>query len=482
MKKGLKKTLTAMLAMACAAGTMTAGVSASEDLPTVTWYIGKDPQTDEALVEEKLNELLLDRGVQAKLDLVFLSDYDTKLGMMVTAGEEFDICFTASWSGINYVNYSNQGAFTELTDLVQEYGQDILAQVPENVMDGAKINGELYAIPCFQNGVVQYCAAIPNELIEKYDFDLSGIKELKDLEPLLAVIKENEPELYPIQWNHVYATRAHGYNNGMELVNNNIYVTDDYQVTYAEDMKKEVLKTAVDWYQKGYIRADINSVTDDNSEMAAGKYGISLTADMKPGVEANYKSMYGRDFTFVQIMDARMLYDSSMSSMNAISATSKQPELAMQVLNLANTDAEFYNTICYGVEGVHYTKNDDGSITRTDAIENYNPNKDWAFGCQFNAYPTQDMELDNYDKMLEYNTTAAAAPLAGFVFVGDNTVTERTNLSTVTKEYGALFNGSVNLDEFDAKWDEMMGKLEAAGLQTVIDDMQQQVDAWVAAK
>lgn len=308
------------------------------------------------------------------------------------------------------------------------------------------------------------------------------MKEPRDIEPFLQQIKENEPELIPFQFKDRVEASAVMDEGGVRLAN--CVVTADGKVipNYDSEAVKETAKMMSEWYDKGYIREDINSVTDDSADDLAGKYAVTVCADLKPGVEALYKSMYGRDYTFIPLMKATDGYDSAMSAMTAISATSKHPELAMQVINLANTNAEFYNTVCYGVEGVHYTKNEDGSITKTEASANYNPNADWAFGCQFNAYPTDDMELDNYQKMLEYNQTCIPSVIGGFVYDGTATDAERAALSTIKSEYGSLFNGSVGAENFEATWEEYAGKMEAAGLPAVAEDLQTQVDAYFAAK
>lgn len=451
------------------------------DLPVLTWYICEEPQADEQVVEEKLNELLLANGVQAKLDVVFQSGYEDKINMMVTAGEEFDILFTADWC-FPYGTNAAKGAFMDMTELIEEYGQDVLEVIPEDVLACAKVNGKLYAIPNYQNSVAQYGYIIPNDLIEKYDLDVESIKVMEDIEPILQTIKENEPELIPIQYT-TWLASARLYNAGQDMVSSWYCVSEDDKVSFGEELRKENAKMMMDWYQKGYIRSDILSVTDEYAELDAGKYAVFMVASVPPGVEVTYKNKYGKDFTCVPIMDKPFMYYSApMSAMSAISATSKHPELAMQILNLANSNAEFYNTLCYGVEGVHYVKNEDGSITKTDADVNYNPGIDWAFGCAFHAYPLEGMEPDVYEQQKAYNDSATISPLLGFIFDASSTITERTNVVTVLKEYQVLFVGATNPDEFDAKWDEMMTKLEEAGLETVTEEIERQIADWRAAQ
>ena len=81
-----------------------------------------------------------------------------------------------------------------------------------------------------------------------------------------------------------------------------------------------------------------------------------------------------------------------VATLTGISRTSSNPERAMMFLELLNTDVEVYNLMCKGVEGKHWVWKDEarkivgfpeGVTAETSA---YNPNTDWMFGNQFNAY------------------------------------------------------------------------------------------------
>ncbi|UKI37606.1 MAG: hypothetical protein L6V93_05740 [Clostridiales bacterium] len=45
-----------------------------------------------------------------------------------------------------------------------------------------------------------------------------------------------------------------------------------------------------------------------------------------------------------------------------MSVTSKHPDAALKVLELANTDRDFFNAVAYGKEGVQYEKVGDNHI------------------------------------------------------------------------------------------------------------------------
>jgi hypothetical protein len=80
------------------------------------------------------------------------------------------------------------------------------------------------------------------------------------------------------------------------------------------------------------------------------------------------------------------------ATMNAVAYTSVDPARAVQLIEMLNNNVEFYNLICKGIEGVHWVWVDESlkvigfpeGVTPENA--RYNPNTDWMFGNQFNAY------------------------------------------------------------------------------------------------
>ena len=78
--------------------------------------------------------------------------------------------------------------------------------------------------------------------------------------------------------------------------------------------------------------------------------------------------------------------------MNAICSTSKNPGKAMEVLEEFNTNVYIYNLLSRGIEGVHWVWEDEANqvMRYPDGVDGststYNPNTDWMFGNQFNAY------------------------------------------------------------------------------------------------
>lgn len=480
MKKILKRVVS--LAMAgivsatCFAG---CGKKAESGKTTLTWYVPCSVPKDEKLIEERVNELIKDK-IDAKLNLVFVdnSAYQQKINMIISAGDAFDMCFTSSWM-LNYADTATKGGFMEISSLLDKYGKDLKKVVPKKVWNAAKINGELYAVPNYQVMVSQHVVCTYKSLADKYNFDMTKIKDIKDIEPYLEIIKQNEPSYIPFRLNYGPLSFTE---TKYESIASGIYIpkdSKDYKVTDGEDKRLECARTFMDWYDKGYIRADINTVLNDSNEAKAGRYAFFTRNDAKPTMDIENSRQYGAEVVSAVLTEPYMAYNAPQSAMTAISNTSKHPELAMQLLNIVNTDKEVYNTLCYGIEGKHYKKLDDGTIEYIDGSSNYKPGSDWIFGCQFNAYVMKGQPLDVWELTEKYNESAKPSPLSGFYFDKTKVETEIANVSTVSSEYNALFNGSTKKADFDRIYKEYIQKRQSAGYDKIMKEMQRQINEWV---
>ena len=162
----------------------------------------------------------------------------------------------------------------------------------------------------------------------------------------------------------------------------------------------------------------------------------------------------------------------------AVSAGSKNPERAMMFLNLLNTDPTLMTMLNYGVEGVTYEL-EDGLVKFTDGRANYQP---WTNGVGNVTIltPTVDQGADFWDTFKAYYGNAKEIPVLGFSYNAENCETEMGAVANVVAEYMLpLCTGAVDPDE---KLPEFLDKLQAAGIDTVLDDVNAQLDEFMAAK
>lgn len=105
----------------------------------------------------------------------------------------------------------------------------------------------------------------------------------------------------------------------------------------------------------------------------------------------------------------------------------------------------------------------------------------WRLGNTF-VLDLEDTQTDEgITAVAALNASAKASKISGFTADTTNIQLEMTNCQSVVSEYYDLLNEGLTPDT-DKVIDEMNAKLEQAGVQTIIDELQSQIDAWLAAK
>ena len=452
--------------------------ASTDEVVTLKWYLPGDKNPGLAEVLEEANKISVEK-IGAKLDLQFIDTgaFDERMRMIMSSGEEFDLCFTG------YINKYNTAARLGGLEPLEELLKTTPAlkeSIPDYFWDGAKVDGTIYAVPNQQIVASYFTAWIPKRLADKYNLDVEAITEDSQLEPFLKAVKEGEEGIYPWRNNNAYFTVGAEFE---ELVNAFGIRRDDKKckVVLIDEQPEwiEGMNIRHSWFKKGYIRPDVVSVGDDSTDYLAGKYAVSK-ATYKPGAEVSMENTLGEPMVYAPNLGKPYITQKFMTStLTGISKTSKNKEKAIKLIELINTDKEYYNLICYGIEGKHYTKTGDNTIK---LVENstYKPNGDWKFGNQFNAFVTEGMEPDVWEKTEKMNNEAEVSPLLGFTLDTTKIETELAQCETIRKQYG--FSYFMGASKADKSYDEYLERMEKAGKDKIIKEIQSQVDAFLASK
>lgn len=181
--------------------------SQGEEPVHLKFYISSQRSNDEDRVMEKANEIIQEK-INANLEIIKVADYAEKMNMMINSNEKFDLCFTANWGGINYFENAAKGAYYDLTDMIDEYAPESYSRIPENLWDGIKVNGKIYAIINYQMHGAASCNGIGfrKDLVEEFGFDYTalkdknGIEAFRAIEPFLQQVVEKHPEMVPFEY------------------------------------------------------------------------------------------------------------------------------------------------------------------------------------------------------------------------------------------------------------------------------------------
>ena len=480
MKK-TKKIICLLLVATTLLGAAGCGKKEQADGDTVTlkWFVPGDAQPDHKQVLEEVNKLI-EPKIGAKLDLQFIDigSFAERMKMNMASQTEFDIMWTGYAN--DYVNVVENGGVMDITEMLDSTPA-LKEAIPEYYWEAVKYDGKIYAVPNVQIASMTYAYNIKKELVDKYNIDISQIKKPGDIESVLETIKANEPDIYPLQ--PKFGPILWAYDKYQLLSSSFLAVAKDdpeCKVVNLLDTPEfqEGIATLREWFEKGYIRPDIASVTDDNLDLNQGRYGVMLNVS-KPGSAATFKNARGYEIEVADVTTP--FYDGSgaLTTLNSISATSKNPEKALQLLELINTDKEIYNLLCFGFEGTHYTKDEEGKIVYAENA-GWAPKADWKFGNQFNAMLISGQEDDVWEQTEKMNNEAVKSKLLGFTFITEDVLREISNVSSVVDEYGkAMQMGYTDPSEY---LDEYKEKLKTAGIETIQAELQKQIDEFLASK
>ena len=452
----------------------------------LTWYYRSDSYPEQQEVFDAFNAILLEK-INTEIDFIPIapSDYEQKMQTKYAAGNAGDLNYTASWTN-NYNNNVSKGAFCSLEDLLKTYAPETYGYFTADQWNAMRINGEIYGVPNAQVFTHSSNLIVRKDIADKYDFDVSAVTSFVDLEPLLAQTSANDGMVYEL-----YGAYGGGFMNlkyayGFDDLQGCFGIRyDDPTLTalcmFNTDEFADYCHIIKGWADNGYIAADALVLTEQSTDKMAGKIAAAIGGTYQPNNEAQEALAYGDGVEVYQTLLGESILTTSgfTATITAIPASSQYPERAMMVINLMNTDAELFNLISFGIEGQHYTKNDDGTITliNTDKYMGL----PWMMGNTFLSYTMEGKPLDFNDGIVELNNTATPSQALGFTFDSTPVKTQLAQVQTVIDEYYPSLNcGAV--DDVDAAIATFLEKLEAAGSSEIVAEMQSQLTAWSASK
>ena len=484
---------------------------AASDLEPVTlkMYFHGSNVTDDTAVMEAVNAYLQEK-LNVTLEPIWgtWGDFDTNAVLALQGGDDVDIYFTCSWSADEYNKFARDGYWVRLDDpennLIEKYASDLWNTLPEVLTNGAAINGAdgygVYAVPGYKDIATQNCWDVNVPLLEKYGYTVDDIKntDYYGFGDILKTVKEGEgDDFYPLLvegavlermvTNSIIITGDSGTGNFMSYYLDPTDVTKPGSVgvnivnKFGTDEFKKFAEQTREYYLAGYIdpaMANPNQANDVRSQkQLAGGYLIG-TQSYSLGYELQASQERGFEVAMVPCTDAYVDTTSSQGAMMAISTASKNPERAMMFLNLLNTDSTLMTMLNYGVEGVTYELQD-GLVNFTEGRDAYQP---WTNGVGNVTIltPTVAQGADFWDDFKAYYGAAKEIPLLGYSYNAENCETEMGAVANVVAEYMLpLCTGAVDPD---ATLPEFLDKLDAAGINTVLDDANAQLQEFLAAK
>lgn len=487
-------------------------VSSSENSVVLKWVIGGvEEQKDSEKVWKKFNEELQKYipDTIVEFECCDSKDYGEKWKLMSTSQEEFDIV----WCGymLDYVSEVKRGVYMPLDELIDAYAPSLRAEIPEDMLKKQMVDGKLYSIPCMQQ-MVSYVSTMDIAL-EKYE----KYKDYINPEELAAFFSSHE-KMDKECWDTVEKYIKMFYENGdlpdgvwgfanhaekgYEWVRNPYKIEDfgdDYTAInyYRTPEYKLFVDTYADWYKKGYIRQDVLKTERGKNArytiMGAGNYlvgqGYMPTQSDIESAEREGKDAYVK----IPFYSDHYIPFTAAATSTAISASCKNPERAIKLIELMNTEKgkDLYNLLVYGIEGEHYEKVGDNQVIPKGYNNNNAPWKNtpygqykWSVGNSFNAYEIYSQDpnpIFRTDFIKKVNEEARLSKLMGFTLDTTPIKTELKQIDAVVEEYEEILStgAAPNTDEL---YDEFVTKLIKAGDDKVVSEINRQISEWRASQ
>ncbi len=465
---------------------------------TVNMYLIGDTPNDWDEVLGLVNEYLEPFNTELAVTFMSWSDYTTMYSLVLAGGEDVDIIFTAPWCYM--YTEAAKGSFYELTEdfraaympLTNKY------QAAES-WDETTISGQTIAVPANTAQAMGKIVAIRQDIADKYD--ISSLESWADYKNFLLTVAEKEtPE------SGIYGIAASGDNNElwdvyrqqydtflaldsdyMDLIYKDngslpetsdislVYETDEFR-QYAYDMKE--LADAGAWSRSALT----NTVTDDDAfgalQGASIAWNSSVFTYMEQAEQTEGVVCAAYDLTTDHFVGCEAYSNNDM----AITASSKDPQRAAMVLDLIKMDTYLNRLLILGVEGKHYSIDDEGKYTELDAAGDYAAyaiSASWAIKNgdigETGADPREDAITDSWEERVKSNPTIT------FVFDDSSVSSYKSAVNAVLNDYVPMLELGLVTD-VDTTLNEMIDQCYAVGLQEVLDEFYSQYEAWKATR
>jgi len=479
----------------------------SDELSQVNlvYYSVGDMNEDESGFINGLNELLL-RDINATIEFRYLSwgEVFEKYPLVLSGGEVFDGIYVAEW--LDFTSHTQKGAFLDITDMLPVYAPGLMEYVREEDWPSATQKGRIYAIPCDGTNEVCTDGIIYREDL-RVEYGIPEIKHVEDFEAFMLAIQENEPEMRPVSLNSVTGSAFYwlglfertGYDDiEGTLYNGFVYPRDDQNPTMTllceTPEYKDMIELMAKWQGFGFWNTNDMTNPHYSYNPDENDFGYGLTA-----LWAETADMLGDTVEWFEEMEEDWeigfwgpvspngnvnKYSPLEGGGVSIMRNSPNPERALMAVDLMLTNRDYRMALSLGVEGVHYILHEDWGFLAPDypdgggsGVSHFMHSFSWmGYGGELFDWPEGD-----FDYVIEHlRSIAKPATLHGFVFDSSSVVAEVTAINDVMAEYGVPLSWGFVTRSIDEDIATLIIQLEAAGARKVQEELQRQVNEFVA--
>lgn len=447
-----------------------------------TFNLAAPSTEDVKKVQDEINAYIGDKiNVEIELNDISSTEYKDKVNLDLVAGS-VDLFWTANWQEtIGCDDIVKNNAVYDITELLPNY--DLYGSVPEWVWQSAGYDGKNYFVPCYKESAEGYNLAFRSDLVESYGWDLSTVKSLKDIEPMLA-------DAYADGFKYPYLTQKTAmfyryYLDKFDFFSQDSFLAVDKDANAVVNtvVTPEFLEFATimaDWAEKGYLHEDDLTKTTNDTTTKSKDWAVTWWTDVPNNAEAN--SRWEQDAEMVKVTENWLQSNGTLGSCYAISSQSSEAEVdaSLKFLSLLYTDQKLADLYTFGIEGTHY-KMEDGKVAKIkDAGYNHSAWESTSVSILSIANDEPDDKVELYTI---FNDGAKNSVANGFRFDSSTVETQYAACQQVFQEFGfVLEHGGYPLADVQKGIDDYNAALEAAGFADVLAEAQSQYADWLEVK
>ena len=466
------------------------------EITVVKSFMGPVPEglpEVEAAINE-ITETVINTHVN--YELIEVGSYIQQVSLKLSSGEDMDLVLSFPAGPITFNAMQNQGQLKDITALLDTYGRST-ERVVGDYIKASTVNGKVYGVPVYRDYSGAIYACMRTDVLEDLGL-LEAAKNmtcLNDLEKILAAVKDSD------KWNYLSGMAPSAGDGSIAYVNHSILgIESNNHITYdplaASDLigvnitndsstvelipetegYKKLYEYICGWNEKGYIYQDSPTAVESGPELIGADKVFCILKNGELNIEASVEATTEMDMTCVPLLSLPITTSNCVKFAWCVPENAKNPEAAVAFLNLMYTDETISNLMAWGLEGRDYVVENGMARYPDDQGQLYHSG-DFDIGNQFLCIPWIGSEEDIREKSLEATENAALSPYLGFVFDSEAVTNELAAISNAKAEFSRQINsGMVGSDEYDA----YIQKLYDCGAQKVIDEVQVQLDEWIA--
>lgn len=474
------------------------GDSGELERVTLRIILGGPDYSAKERVWQHVSEVCGDR-LNADFEVTFFpwgDEYPQKLQLAISSGDDFDTCFDADWWSYNTL--VNKGAYLDISELAPIYMPEYYARLEETGnLQACFVGDGMYCVPWEapfnarphfvwkDNAVENPVTSFKDGEIQTMEDIDAFLQEAKALNPDNAhlfecsgdydIVTFVQPKYNMAKWDFHYLT--------FELNQDTIVVQAEEQT----EMFAEAAYWAKKWVDDGVYPRDIktntaahSSLGDDHNYSGFGMFEYIATDENMNDPDYHYSLMYP---------DGYFVNKSPTNNLMAINKNAANPERILMFYDLLYSDSDVYDAVLYGIEGDTYMIDDTGAyVWAEEGMDQTNTSwmeytGQWGFWRLEQMKPTGQRSQNCWDLNAEFmeNPGNVTSPLAAFVPDPEPIKNELAARDALYSEFGVLIEYGL-VDDVDAAIAEYIQMQKDAGLDKIIQEVQAQVDAYMASR